>query len=133
MGIEYRIDDERRIVLAEAHGTLTPQDVYAYQREVWSRADLAGYDELFDMTNAQRLVPPPKESVRDLADLAANMDCTGIASKFAIVAPSDLAFGIARMYESYCECDPRSTKKVAVFRSLAPALQWLGVDPLAPS
>jgi hypothetical protein len=128
MGIEYRIDDEQRLVIAKASGSVTPQDVLAYQREVWSRSDVAGYDELFDMTATERIVPPSSESVQHLSDLAASMDCTGIASKFAIVAPSDLAFGIGRMFESYRECDARSTKKVAVFRSMGPALEWLGGD-----
>jgi hypothetical protein len=129
MGIEYQIDDERRMVLAQAVGTVTPQDVLAYQQEVWTRADVAGYDELFDMTTAERMVPPSNESVRELAELAASADCTGIASRFAIVAPSDLAFGIGRMYQSYRESDARSTKKVAVFRSMDNALEWLSGDP----
>jgi hypothetical protein len=131
MGIEYRIDDAHRMVIAKAQGVVTHQDVLAYQREVWSRADVAGYDELFDMTSAEGLVPPSKESVRETSTLAASMDCAGIASKFAIVAPTDLAFGIGRMYQSYRECDGRSTKKVAVFRSLESALQWLGSDPIS--
>jgi hypothetical protein len=125
MGIDYQIDDERRLVLAQGRGVVTPAQVFAYQREVWSRPEVAGYNELFDMSEAERLVPPSKGSVRDLAELASGMDATGCASKFAIVAPEDLAFGIARMYESYREFDPRSTKAVAVFRSLGAALRWL--------
>jgi hypothetical protein len=128
MGIEYRIDDERRMVLAQGCGVVTPENVFAYQREVWSRAELAGYNELFDMTEVERLEPPSKGSVRDLADLAAGMDSSGCSSKFAIVASDDLAFGIGRMYQSYREFDPRSTKEVAVFRSMAAALKWLDAE-----
>jgi hypothetical protein len=32
------------------------------------------------------------------------------------------------MYETYRELDRRSTKQVAVFRSLPAALVWLGVE-----
>jgi hypothetical protein len=128
MGIEYQIDKERRMVLAQGRGVVAPADVFAYQREVWSRPEVAGFNELFDMSEVERLVPPSKESVRDLADLSAGMDSSGCSSRFAIVAPEDLAFGIARMYETYREFDPRSTKEVAVFRSKAAALKWLGID-----
>ena len=125
MGIDYQIDEERRMVLAQGRGVVSPEDVFAYQREVWSRPEVAGFNELFDMSEVERIVPPSKGSVRDLADLAAGMDSSGCSSKFAIVAPEDLAFGIARMYESYREFDPRSTKEVAVFRTLAAAMKWL--------
>jgi hypothetical protein len=128
MGIDYRIDDERRMVLAQGRGVVTPEDVFAYQREVWSRPEVAGYNELFDMSEVERLVPPSKGSVRDLADLSAGMDSSACSSKFAIVAPGDLAFGIGRMYQSYREFDSRSTKKIAVFRSMAAALKWLDAD-----
>lgn len=43
----------------------------------------------------------------------------------AIVAPQDLAFGLGRMYDTYRELSGRSTRQVAVFGSMAEALQWL--------
>ena len=58
MPIEYRIVRERRLVVAKAHGTLTDQDVFGYQRDLWSRADVAGYDELVDMTQVEHKVNP---------------------------------------------------------------------------
>ena len=49
MPIEFTIDHARRLVLATARGVLTGQDVFGYQRTVWSRADVQGYNELLDM------------------------------------------------------------------------------------
>ena len=128
MPIDFRIDSDRRVVFAAGRGTVTPEEVFDYQRQVWSRADVAGYNELFDMSAAERIIPPSRGSVRDLASSAALMDPPDFMSKFAIVAPQDLAFGIGRMFESYRELDERSTKQVAVFRSMQPALAWLGID-----
>jgi hypothetical protein len=49
MPIGYRVDHNRRLVAARAHGILVAEDLFGYQREAWSRPDVAGYDELVDM------------------------------------------------------------------------------------
>src|SRR5205085_328644 len=101
MPIEYRIDTRRGLVVATAHGTLTDEDVFGYQREVWSRPDVAGYDELVDMSRVERIVLPAADRVRELAAVSAAMDDPAPGARFAIYAPTDLAFGLGRMYEVY--------------------------------
>ena len=49
----------------------------------------------------------------------------GLPSKFAIVAPQDLYFGLGRMYESLRESAPHSSRRIAAFRSRAEAERWL--------
>jgi hypothetical protein len=126
MPIDYRIDHERRIVFAEGHGTIVSQELFEYQTQVWSLPVVVGYSELIDMYRVEKIVEPSVTGVKELADLSAEMDATTTA-KLAIVAPQDLAFGLGRMYEAFRTMNPRSTKQVAVFRTLAAALQWLGV------
>ncbi len=126
MPIEYRIDHERRIVLARGHGVLVDADVFGYQREVWSRPDVVGYDELIDMSGVERIEVPSAHRVEDLARLAAAMDPPPGPSKFAIVASDDVSFGLGRMFQAYREMDPRSTKQVEVFRTMDEALTWIG-------
>ena len=53
MPIVHRIDHERRLVVAEGRGIVTDQDVFGYQRDVWSRPEVAGYDELVDMSEVE--------------------------------------------------------------------------------
>jgi hypothetical protein len=125
MSIESEIDHERRLVTARGRGTLTHEDVFGYQREVWSRADVAGYDELVDLSGIDRIDQPSTGEVRSLATLAASMDPKGSRSKLAIVARDDFAFGLGRMYETYRGLDPRSTKEVRVFRTVPEALAYL--------
>jgi hypothetical protein len=124
--IAYKIDKERRRVIATAYETLTDADVFNYQREVWSRADVAGYDEIVDMRAVKvvELPQPGGERLRELAATAASMDAV-TASRFAIVAPDDLAFGLGRMYAAYRDVDARSTKNVRVFRTMEEAVAWL--------
>jgi hypothetical protein len=125
MPIDYRIDHERRLVAAEGHGAISAQDLFAYQLEVWSRPDVAGFSELMDMTDVQQVVEPSGEGMHTLAELSARMDPSTGGGRFAIVAPLDLAFGLGRMYQTYRELSGSGTKQVGVFRSLAEALRWL--------
>lgn len=129
MPIEHRIDRDRRLVLATGRGTVTDQDVFGYQREVWSRPEVAGYDELIDMTAVARIDLTSADRVMELARLSAEMDPCLPASKLAIVAPGDFAFGLGRMYQAHRSLEGCGAKQVGVFRSLAAALAFLGLEP----
>src|SRR5258706_16135391 len=113
MPIVYRVDHDAHLVLALGHGEMTDADVFGYQREVWSRPDVKGYDELIDMTKVTRIALPSVDRVQDLAALSADMDDKGKRSRIAIVAPADVAYGLARMFQSYRDLNPRSTKNVS--------------------
>jgi hypothetical protein len=128
MPLEYRIDRELRVVFATASRVLLDEDVFAYQREVWSQSDLAGYNEVVDLSPVEDLVLSSGDRVRALAELASAMDVSGASSKLAIVAPQDLAYGFARMFESYRTMNLSGGKAVSVFRSMQAALDWLGVE-----
>lgn len=130
MPIEYRIDHDRKLVLAKGRGTVTDQDVFGYQRDVWSRDDTAGYDELVDMSEVEHIALPSVDRVRQLASLSADMDAPSLASKLAIIAPQNVAFGLGRMYATYRQMEARSRKHVEVFRSRGEALAFLGVKGL---
>jgi hypothetical protein len=131
--IEYRIDHKRRLVLTKGRGTLTDADVFGYQREVWSRPDVAGYSELMDMSEIVHIAVPSQDRVRELAKLSAGMDDLSKGSKFAIFAPTDAAYGLGRMYQTFRDLQRQGTKQVGVFRTLEEALVFLeieGVDPV---
>lgn len=127
MPIEFTIDHARRLVTATARGTVTGEDVFGYQRSVWSRADVQGYNELLDMRAVEALALPSVDNMRALAELSASMDAPQTSSKFAIVATTDEAFGLSRMYETYRHLEGKSTKEVAVFRTITEAYAYLGV------
>jgi hypothetical protein len=132
MPLEHRIDHRLRLVLTRAIGTLTDDEVFGYQREVWSRPDVAGYDELVDMSDVGHVAVPSADRIVQLASLSASMDARTPASRFAIVAPRDFEFALGRMYEAHRELDSRGTKRVGVFRSRAEALAWLGLEREPP-
>jgi hypothetical protein len=132
MPLPFRLDHEARVIVAAAYGTLTEDEVFGYQRLLFSLEEAVGYDELIDMTHVKEIALPSTDRVRDLAALAAGMDVTHGNSKLAIVAPGDLAFALGRMFQTNRELDPRSTTDVGVFRTTGEALAFLGIDhPLA--
>lgn len=128
MPVHYRIDHDRRLVVAAGVGHLTDEEVFAYQREVWSQAAVAGYHELVDMTGVKHIELPSPDRIKELAALAAAMDHQAHASRLAIVAPAHLSYGLGRMFQAHRELDPQSTKQVGVFRMLAEALEFLGLE-----
>lgn len=125
MPIDYEIDHQCRLVTAKAHGTLTHEDVISYQKEVWSRPDVNGYNELVDMSAVAHIDLKSVDRVRELAKMSADMDDRSTPSRFAIVAPTGESFGLGRMYQTYRSLDDRSTKEVGVFRTLDEALDFI--------
>ena len=129
MPIEYRIVHQRRLVLAKGHGTLTDQGIFGYQRDVWSLPEVGGYDELVDMTQVEDIALPSTERVRALASLSADMDAPSRTSRFAIVAPSEFAFGLGRLYERAARADAHPAQpraEPACFDVLAAIVSRLG-------
>lgn len=131
MPIDHEVDHKRRLVTAKGRGKLTDQDVFDYQRGVWSRPEVAGYDELVDMSGIEGIDLPSIERVRELAQLSAAMDEGAPPSRLAIVAPKDYAFALGRLYEAHRGLDQRSRKQVSVFRTVKDALAWLDTEPRA--
>ena len=128
MPIVYRIDHEQKVVLTRGYGAFTDEDVFTYQRTVWSRPDVAGYSELVDMAFVTDIPIPSIHRVRDLAAKAASMDQRDGSARMAIAASDDHAFGLGRMFETYKSLDQRTTKHVGVFRTFAEAVAWLGIS-----
>jgi hypothetical protein len=130
--LDYEIDYARRLVTARARGVLGHEDVISYQLGVWSKPEVAGFDELVDMTEVVEIAIPSMDAIPRLANLAARMDPPSRKSRLAIVAPTDYVFALGRMYETYRGIDPLSTKEARVFRTMAEALAFLRPEA-APS
>ena len=133
MPLAYGIDPQRRLVVTVGYGTLEDAHVFGYHREVWSLPELAGYDELIDMTEVEHIALPSPQRVVDLAELSAGMDASGgkgrRPARMAIVAPTDLAFGLGRMYQAYRAMKSEGVPRhVGVFRTMAEALEFLGIE-----
>lgn len=124
MPFDHSIELERRRVTAVVTGRVAKEDFFTYQRAVWSRPEVAGFDELVDMTGAEQIEDATADAMRELAALSAEMD-SDHPRRLAIVAPADLFFGLGRMYETYREIEGPTARETAVFRTRAEAEAWL--------
>jgi len=126
MPIEYRVDEVGRIIFATPKGTMTPEDMMRYIKEIGSRPELKNFNELVDMRGVDRVEHGSAWKVREMAGQAAEMDEPGgLPTRLAIVAEQDHHFGLARMYQAFREANPKSTREVRAFRSYDEALRWL--------
>ena len=134
MPIVFRVDHELRVVVAVAYGALTLQEMFQYQRDLAALPAIEGYGELVDMSPVSNVATSPSAQFRGLAGFAATADQPGSRTRFAIVAPSDLMFGLGRMYQAYRANEPGSTKEVGVFRTMKEACAFLdiGAPPTMP-
>ena len=131
MPIQYRILPTQYLVQVRAYDVLTEQEMFGYQHEVWSQSEVQGFNELLEMTDVTEIVRPETHKIQALATLSSAME-QGPMGKFAVVAPSDYAYGLARMYQTYRSMTPNGQKEIGVFRNMDDALNFLEVDVKLP-
>ncbi len=122
MPISHRIDESLGLVLTTAQGVLTEQDIRTLRQRLREDSDFdPNYDHIIDLRDVVGFEISAAE-MREIADqhYIFNESC-----REAIVAKKDISFGMARMYEML-----RGSKsgEIKVFRDMAEARHWLGLD-----
>ena len=121
MPASYQIDKSLGVIFTTGQGVLTGQDILTHRQRLLDDPDFdPSYNQIIDL--------------RDVVEFAvAGTEMSGLAahsifnekSRRAIVAEKDTFFGMARMYQLYGQSDP---SEVTVFRDMAEARHWLGLD-----
>lgn len=125
MPLTYRVDKDTHIVRSQGSGHLTVDDLLEYFTA--SRAD-PDFDpsmhRLMDLRGVTHL--PPSADIRSLATFVRTKAPTDTA-RMAILAPSDLAYGVAMMFKAFVGYGER----LLVVRDEAEANAWLatGIRP----
>lgn len=132
MPIDVRIDRRKKIVFATPRGLLTHEEMVAYQRDVWTRPEVAGYGELIDMTVVDRLDLRSPEQIFELAALSAQLDQDQPPSRMAIVATDRLHLALGKMYRASREANPSHRREIEIFPTQEAARDWLRARPPAP-
>ena len=120
MPVSYEIDPVKHVVHCRASGTLTNQELTDHYRKI--AVDPAfdpHFDQLADLGPVERFELDASTIRREALETV--FDAT---ARRAIVAPSDVGFGLARIYGSYAELAPQN---VRVFREMSEARHWLGL------
>lgn len=118
MGSRVYFQPQGCIVVVEVVGAVTTGDLDDLRRKVVAQQHVTGADRL--LVDLSRLDPSrlSSEAVRSRAE-----DSWETFHRIAQVAPADLVFGLARMYD--LTAGDRHGKTRASFRSRDEAEQWL--------
>lgn len=126
MAISYEIDQERDVVLAHAEGALDLSDTLAHVAEVFGDERFRpGMHAVFDMSQATLASFQANDVHRLLGALETKPQSLGPGARWAIVAASELDFGVSRMFEMLAETLPI---EVRVFSERAEAEAWVGAE-----
>ena len=127
--MSYTIDPESKVVRCLAWGTLSNEDLRDHYHQLAVDPQLTpAYRQLGDLSGVVALTA-------DSATIAevASQPIFGVDVRRAIIAPSDSAFGVSRMFAIYAE---RAGQDVRVFRTAQEAERWVtatGVEQAEPS
>lgn len=118
MSTTFRIDTGLGVIFTMCRERVTDLEVLGYLRAVAQHPDYnPTFKHLIDCTQIGVF-----EISADLTRSVAQKKLFSSRSRCAIVAPQDHIYGMARMFEL------QHTGSVQVFRDLASAEKWLGLD-----
>lgn len=122
MPADFELDMLERTVRSRGWGVVTDDDLFNHLEQIRALFDQGILDstwaQVADFSAAERFDQVSPEGIRRMA--ACNPWPN--ASLRAIVLPSDLGFGLGRMYEMLCGA---GGENVCVVRSEADALAWM--------
>ena len=125
MPLDVTVDSQRGLILAEGKGLVTDQDLLGYIREYLQEKDLSGYDEFFDLAEAD-LLDLTYTGLAQVAQAAAATDPTTIPTKIAILVSEASGMTLSRMYQVLRE-DQGGSRSIRLFWDRKKCLDWLGL------
>ena len=119
--IVYDAATRRRV--ATFTGTLTDEELFGAYGALLEMPDYDyGADDLVDFRTVTRM-DVTSEGLRRLMALFAEADELGNRTRLAIIAPRDVTYGVARMYQLMRGDDV--PEEIAVFRDYDEGVRWL--------
>lgn len=128
MPIQWFVDDDPPLLVVRGQGHLTVDDLIRYQEETSADPVTSGLDELLDLS-ACTSIEGDVEGAARVAAAAARARARRSPGKLAILAPGDLAFGLARMYQAMAE-GVEPPREIRVTRTAEDAAGFLGLAAL---
>lgn len=130
MPISAHLFPEHELIVSQFVGVITDEQFMRYYEQLVERDDGSkDFPELVDLRSAARFAPTMR-ALSIIGSLVSSIYKPSEPSpahrpRCAVVAPFDLAYGVARMYQLGTSSDKVDLK---VFRTLDSALIWLELD-----
>ncbi len=126
MPIKYQLKPDERLVILIHVGAVPDDEFLSFYKALYedSRFDKS-FNILVDLRQTESSVRS-SATLNDFADFIRKQYVSTTARpKVAVVAPEDISFGLARMYETFSADVPW---EFSVFRAADAALAWLGLS-----
>ena len=128
MPITITVNTAERVRYSVMSGSVSDKELLDAYAQSLEAADFdPSLNGLVDARLVRQMDVTPA-GLRRLADLIQRVDRFQLPTKVAIVAESDVAFGMARMYQSI-RASGGAPSEHRVFREMAEARAWLGLGP----
>jgi hypothetical protein len=125
MPILYRIVSDKKVAYIKASGKITVDEIMIEGARMFAETEWEnGFNVLCDYREATEF-EPIKEDIQRISDQDKAHEPLFDKSKCAIVATSDLVFGLSRMWEILSHNTNLTTN---VFRDIREAIDWLEMD-----
>ncbi|MBN2006016.1 MAG: hypothetical protein JXA21_21845 [Anaerolineae bacterium] len=124
MAIQYHIDKAAKMVYVSFIGKVEDQTLVQNLAQIFADPDFeVGMDILCDYREVSQF-EVSRLGMRGSAGLMTRIESAGVSWKMAVVAPQDVVYGMARMYQAFRAGSPED---VMVFRGILEARHWLGL------
>lgn len=124
MPIETEIRAERKVLIRKAVGELVPGEVSAAVDEYFEA--YAGMNIVWDFSRGTAELFTNQDGKEIVDQIRKRIDETGLRYKVAFVAPSDLDFGLVKIYSGFARDLP---VEIQIFRDAEEAIEWASVRP----
>jgi len=129
MPANHHIDNDNQLILTtwegEASDTEFIEAIKKYQDNIQNDPDYINYNEIVDCRKITKL-KLTTQGIKTIGTIASSTDTDKINKKLALIVSSNLAFGLARMYETYRSFSKNANKEIRVFKNESDALNWVG-------
>jgi len=127
MPITHKILSDLKLVIS-THSGLVPDDEFLASYRELLALDSFGLDfnQLIDLRDTKSHARSPEALHTTAKMIAQRYIGVNVSRKTAIIAPTNLSFGLSRMYEAFV---PAISGDFVVFHSPEAALAWLKVPP----
>ena len=120
MPTSYQLDLRQQLVRSRYWDVLTDADIVSHYQRLGADPDFRpSFRQLCDLRDVSRIAAHT-ETLRDLA----NNSIFAPDARRAVVVSGDLDYGLARMFQTFCEL---AGSQVEVFRDEPSAQAWLGI------
>ncbi len=129
MPISFKLYEEHELFLSKWVGEISDSDLLQSYKQLFDNEKYKpGFDEIADTRNAN-IAGVTSEGLMSLF-IMVQQNISGKCESFktAVIAPKDLEFDMARIYEVFSD---DSNENVMVFRSIDSALNWLGIEGIS--